>query len=408
MGISQHPFLYVDAFSGLSGDMFLGALVDLGYPVARLRSHVAALGVEGIRLRKRAVTRGGLAGVRIEVLTAHGQPHRGRREIRRILRQARLEPAVRGRALGVFESLIEVESRLHGLPPEKVHLHEVGALDALADVVGTLAALHDLGVEEIQSSPVNVGSGMVSCEHGELLVPAPATAALLRGVPVSGSGTGERTTPTGAALLRALATEFGPLPACRIDAIGYGAGSRDTPQPANLLRLMAGTRTGLAAAHPAGAPARLVELRCQVDDMDPRLFGHLMERLLAAGACDVYFAPIQMKKNRPGTLVVVLATETGAGDLGRILLDETTTLGYRWLPVERLERPRRHVRVRTPYGMVRIKVTEDEEAETVATPEYEDCRKLAARRGVPLRRVLDEARSAWLRKAGRARRRTAR
>jgi uncharacterized protein (TIGR00299 family) protein len=265
-----------------------------------------------------------------------------------------------------------------------------------------------MGVQEIHSSPVNVGSGTVSCAHGELPVPAPATAALLKGVPVYGSGDGERTTPTGAALLRALAAQFGPLPACRIDAVGYGAGSRDLSGPANLLRLLAGARPGVSPRPPAGGAARLVELRCQVDDMDPRLFGHLMERLLAAGACDVYFAPIQMKKNRPGTLVVVLATETEAGDLGRILLDETTTLGYRWLPVERYERPRRHVRVRTRYGMVRIKVTEDDGVETVATPEYEDCRKLAARRGVPLRRVLQEARSAWLRRAGRGRRRTGR
>jgi uncharacterized protein (TIGR00299 family) protein len=410
MGIARHPFLYVDAFSGVSGDMVLGALVDLGYPLARLARHIAGLGVDGIRLRKRAVTRGGLAAVQIEVRTADRQPHRGRREIRRILRQARLEPAVRRQALGIFESLIEVESRLHRLPPEKVHLHEVGALDALADVVGTVAALHDLGVREIHASAVNVGSGTVSCEHGELPVPAPAAAALLQGVPVfgAGAGAGERTTPTGAALLRFLATEFGPLPACRIDAIGHGAGTRDTPQRPNLLRLLAGQRPGIASALPAGNRARLVELRCQVDDMDPRLFGHLMERLLAAGARDVYFAPIQMKKNRSGTLVVVLATETGAGNLGRILLDETTTLGYRWLPVERLERPRRHDRVRTPFGMVRVKVTEDEEGETVATPEYEDCRELAGRRGVPLRRVLDEAKAAWLRKIGPARQRTGR
>ncbi|MFQ5720357.1 MAG: nickel pincer cofactor biosynthesis protein LarC, partial [Acidobacteriota bacterium] len=383
-------FLYVDAFSGVSGDMFLGALTDLGHPFSRLQADIAALGLDGIRLRRRRITRAGMAAVQVRVSCAADQPHRGRRELRRLLRQAALPPAVRRQALAVFERLIEVEARIHRILPEKVHLHEVGALDALADVVGTVAALQRLGVKEIRSSPVNVGSGTVACAHGTLPVPAPATAALLENVPIYGAGEGEKTTPTGAALLTTLATSFGPMPGAVITAIGHGAGQHEDAQRPNLLRLMGGDLTG----QPVPTPNALVELACEIDDMDPRLFGHLFDVLLAAGARDVHTAVIQMKKQRPGTHVTVLARPQDVITLGTILLDETTTLGYRIRPVERVERVRRHVTVRTRYGPVRLKVSGDDLAATVATPEYEDCRRLARKKKVPLRAVLAAARAA--------------
>ncbi len=397
MPLRRHPFLYVDPFSGASGDMFLGALVDLGYPFSRLREDVSALGLPGLTLRRRRVTRAGLAATQVKVQAAGGQPHRGRREIRGLLRRARLEPEVRHRALEVFEALIQAEARIHRIAPDRVHLHEVGALDALADVVGTVSALHALGVEEIVAGPVNVGSGTVACEHGVLPVPAPATAALLSHAPIYAAGEGELTTPTGAALLRALVSEHAPLPPALVEAVGHGAGSREVPGRPNLLRLLAGRRA--VAPDGAGRAGGTVEIRAQMDDADPRLLGHLMDRLLDDGALDVYFAPIQMKKNRPGVLVVILARREAAGALGRRLLDETPTLGYRVVAVERQERERRWEKVRTPYGSVRMKVADDDAGAPLATPEYEDCRRLAQARDIPLRRVLEAAAAAWSRRA---------
>ncbi len=392
------PYLYADPFAGASGDMFLGALVDLGYPFSRLRADVDALALDGLRLGRRRVTRGGLSAVRITVRCAPGQPHRGRRAIRSILRKARLDAEIRRRAGEVFDALIEVEANIHHQSVEQVHLHEVGALDALADVVGTVSALIHLGVKRLDAASVNVGSGTVACAHGTLPVPAPATADLLRGIPVHGRGDGERTTPTGAALLRILATAFGPLPPCVMTRTGYGAGLRDTDDLPNVLRLMGGDLPATPLGHSPDQGGGLMEIRSQIDDMDPRVFGYVCDRLLTAGARDVYLSPVQMKKGRPGTLIVILADRDRVGGLGTILLDETTTLGYRLVPVTRVERSRRHVRVKTPYGPVRMKVSDQGPGEPLATPEYEDCRTLARRRKVPLRRVLAAAVAAWERK----------
>ena len=387
--LPSYPFVYVDATAGASGDMFLGALLDLGYPLAHLRARLAALGVKGLSLGRSRVLRGGLTATRARVRTTHDAPHRGRREIRAILRGSRLDAAIRSRSLEVFERLIEVEAALHRLPPDRIHLHEVGALDALADVVGTVAALIEMDCREVVASPVNVGSGTVRAEHGVLPVPAPATLALLRGLPIVAEGAGEKTTPTGAALLATLASGFGPLPLVRVGAIGHGAGSREDADRPNILRLLGGERD----ASPGGA-IRLIEIRTQLDDLDPRIYGHLVDRLLAARARDVTLTPVQMKKGRPGTLVTVLARPEDRDRLGNILFDETTTLGYRVTTVDRVERRRRQVRVRTPWGTVRLKVADDKPWLALATPEYEDCRRLAERAGVPLRAVLEAARRA--------------
>lgn len=396
MAIPSFPFMYVDPFAGASGDMFLGALLDLGYPFPRLRQDVAALGLDGIRLTRRRVLRGGISAVKVGVTCAGAQPHRGRREIRTILRAAQLEPEIRRQAWDVFDAIIGVEAGIHRMSVDRVHLHEVGALDALADVVGTVSALAGLGVKEIHAAPVNVGSGAVECAHGILPVPAPATAALLHDIPQYGRGTGEYTTPTGAALLRILVHHFGQRPACVLNATGYGAGTRDDEDLPNVLRLMGGQRLGMSQAD--GSEATLVELRCQLDDLDPRVYGHLSQRLLDTGARDVYLSPVQMKKGRPGTLIVILCDAAEADTLGAILLDETPTMGYRMHTVRRVERPRRQERVATQYGAVRIKVSDSGPGEAVATPEYEDCRRLALRRRVPLRRVLAAAQEAWWKK----------
>ena len=410
MALPVLPYLYADPFAGASGDMFLGALVDLGYPFSHLRADVDALALDGLRLGRRRVTRGGLSAVRIAVHCAPGQPHRGRRAIQSVLRKARLDGTIRRQAMEVFDALIEVEANIHRQPAEQVHLHEVGALDALADVVGTVSALVHLGVKRLDAAPVNLGSGTVTCAHGVLPVPAPATAALLKGIPVLGRGEGERTTPTGAALLRVLATAFSSLPPCIMTHTGYGAGRRDTEDLPNVLRLMGGKLLPATLPSSPEPGNRLMEIRCQIDDMDPRIFGYLCECLLAAGARDVYLCPVQMKKGRPGTLVVILADGDRIGDLGTILLAETTTLGYRLIPVTRVERSRRHVRVKTPYGPVCMKVSDHGPGEPLATPEYEDCRTLASRHRVPLRRVLAAAVAAYGRQSasrrGGARRRS--
>lgn len=395
MALPILPYLYADPFAGASGDMFLGALVDLGYPFSRLRADVDALDLDGLRLGRRRVTRGGLSAVRISVHCAPGQPHRSRRAIQAVLRRARLDKAIRRRAGEVFDALIEVEAKIHHQPVEQVHLHEVGALDALADVVGTVSAFFHLGVERMDAGPVNLGGGTVTCAHGVLPVPAPATAVLLQGVPVLGQGNVERTTPTGAALLKILATAFGPLPPCIMTRTGYGAGRRDTEDLPNVLRLMGGDLLPATLAPSPDPGGGLMEIRCQIDDMDPRIFGYLCDRLLAAGARDVYLCPVQMKKGRPGTLIVILADRDRIGVLGTILLDETTTLGYRLAPVTRVERSRRHVQVTTPFGPVRMKVSDSGPGAPLATPEYEDCRALARRNRVPLRRVLAAAVAAW-------------
>ena len=394
MPVPKIPFLYADPCSGASGDMFLGALVDLGYPMPALRRAVASLGVEGIVLSRRRVTRGGISAVRLAVRCAPNQPHRGRREIRAILRRSRLDKAIRQRSWEVFEALIEVEARIHRLPADRVHLHEVGALAAVADVVGTVTALTDMGVPRLDTGPVNVGSGTVQCAHGILPVPAPATAALLTNVPVFSQGDGERTTPTGAALLKVLTDRFGPLPPCTLLSTGYGAGRRDGRDLPNVLRLMGGHVEDTGAVAGAGTGS-LVEIRTQIDDMDPRLHGYLCERLLEEGARDVYLCPVYMKKGRPGTLVVILSAADRAENLGGILLEETTTLGYRLTPVTRVERPRRLVPVTTPYGKVRVKVADEDSSEPLVTPEYEDCRKLARKHHKPLRTILAAALAGW-------------
>lgn len=397
---------YLDCASGASGDMLLGALVDLGLPLEALRGELARLPLGGYRLEARRVVRAGLAATKVDVILedppghhAHGHGHEhgpehghhGLAEILDLIDRSTLEPRIRERAQALFRRLGEAEARVHGTPVEAVHFHEVGAVDSIVDVVGATVGLAWLGVDRFAASPLNVGSGTVTIAHGTYPVPPPATTRLLEGVPAYGAGDGELLTPTGALLVTGHATAYGPLPAMTIEGTGHGAGGRDTPGRPNVLRLIVGRE---AERSEPGAGAVLV-LETAVDDMPPQLCGPLVERLLAAGALDVYLTPVQMKKGRPGLLVTVLAEPSRREAAEEVLFAETTTLGLRWQAWERTVLEREQVSVDTPYGTVRVKVGRRGARVYNAHPEFEDCRAAAEERGVPVKEVLAAAQAAW-------------
>ena len=383
--------LHFDCFRGAAGDMIVGALVDLGADGKGVIRGIDRLGLPGLQVSFRSVLRGGLAATQFVVEAPGPHPHRGLGEIRRLLGSSGLPAGVREAALKVFERLCGVEARLHGVDIDEVHLHEVGAADAIADVVGAALALHELGPEEITVAPLPLGSGQVEAEHGTLPVPAPATLELLRGCPVRGGPVeGELVTPTGAAILTTVANRFGPLPEMRVEGSGFGAGSHDPPRVANVLRVVQGER--LATGAEAG---EVVVMEANIDDMSPEGLGHVMERLLTAGARDVFFTSVQMKKNRPGVLVTCLADEARSIDLGRLLFRETTTLGVRYHRARRWELPREMKSVSTPYGPVTVKIARLDDSVVRISPEYEDCRRAALEHGV----TLEQVRAAALRAA---------
>jgi pyridinium-3,5-bisthiocarboxylic acid mononucleotide nickel chelatase len=380
--------LYLDCFSGISGDMFLGALVDLGVEPARLRSGLGKLAVGGYTLSASRVHRAGLTGTKVEVELARArQPERRLRDISRIIGKSGLSPEVRRRALEVFETLVAAEARVHRVPKERVHLHEVGAVDAIVDIVGTMIGMETLGWPRVVCSPLHVGRGMVTMEHGTFPVPGPATAEILKGTPCYATHVeGELVTPTGAALATTLATEFGPLPPMRVRTIGYGAGTKQFDRHPNLLRAFLGDFLD----EPVLRETVLV-LETTIDDMNPQLYGHLMDRLFEAGALEVFYTPIQMKKNRPGTLVTIICPEPKLDAVTAVVFRETTTIGFRYLPMGRIELARRIEEVKTPYGPVRMKVSVYNGRIVQATPEYEDCRRAALRTGTPLKDVQRKA-----------------
>jgi len=377
---------YLDAFSGISGDMLVGALADAGADQAALASALESLGA-GAEVRFETASRAGIRATRFQVETVGTEPaSRHLPEILALIEAAPLPPRARENAAKVFRRLGEVEAAIHQVPLEEVHFHEVGAVDSIADIVGACLGLELLGVEAVYSSPLNLGSGAVASEHGLLPVPAPATAELVRGFPVYARGPEvELTTPTGAALATTLAAGFGPLPPLRVTAVGYGAGARDFREQANLLRVLIGDATAATEA-----PAVAV-LEANIDDSTPEVLGYAVERLLAAGALDVTLTPQVMKKNRPGTLLTVLSRPEDQESLARLVFQETSTLGLRISTAERRLQARRVVEVETPHGKVRMKVSE----EGHYTPEYEDCRRLAQASGTPLREIIAEANFAY-------------
>lgn len=371
---------YLDAFSGISGDMTVGALLDAGANANGLIEALGALGL-GASYTVEKTKRRGIAATRFIVGAGETKAHRHLPHIEKIIQAAPLPDAVKANAVAVFRRLGEAEAAVHGVPVEKVHFHEVGAVDSISDIVGACWAAHDLGIEEIHLSPVNVGGGTVNTEHGVLPVPAPATASLLAGKPIYSRGPElELTTPTGAALGVTLGKSFGPLPALAIESIGYGAGARDFPEHANVLRAIVGE------ARRASEALTITVIEANIDDSTPELLGYAMERLFDAGALDVTFQPAFMKKNRPATLLRVLARPEDALPLTRIVFAETSTLGVRTWAAERTVQARDVMTVETPYGTVRVKVSGDNRS-----PEYEDCRKLALQHNVPLKAVMAAA-----------------
>ncbi len=383
---------YFDCFSGAAGDMILGALLHAGVPLDVLREAVARLRLPDVTLIAAQVSRGGLAATHVRIATGEDPPHRHLPDILRIVEQAAFPPLVSQRIQRVFTRLAEAEAAVHGISPDKVHFHEVGAVDAIVDIVGACVGLDALGLERLICSPLPTGSGTVRCAHGILPIPAPATAELLRGVPLADCDEpGELTTPTGAAVLTTLADSFGPPPAMRITSIGYGAGTRDNGARPNVIRLLVGD----SETRPADEEDRVVVLETQVDDTTGQTVGFALERLLQAGALDVYTVPIMMKKGRPGHLLTVLCRPAEAVALEDILFAETTTLGVRQYECLRHKLARAEETVSTRFGPVRVKVARRADHVLRAWPEFEDCAALAREHGVPLRTVQDAALAAW-------------
>ena len=380
---------YFDCFSGASGDMILGALVDAGLPVARLQTMIAGL-VPGVGFSSEQVQRGAFTGTRVHVqIDERAHPHRRLPDIQAILDRADLAEKVRADAGRIFRRLAEAEAKAHGRAPEEIHFHEVGALDAIADVVGACWGIRELGLERIHVSPINLGSGFIHGAHGRMPVPAPGTAALLIGVPAYGSDIlAELTTPTGAAILTTLASTHGPMPLMTLERVSYGAGQRDLREQPNLLRLMIG-ETDDSPDHDVVAL-----LEASIDDMNPQFFEPLLDRLFEAGALDAFLAPVIMKKSRPGNTLTVLAEPAKAEILATVILANSTTFGVRSHTVTRWKLPRDFITVTTSYGTVRVKRGWQGGRIIILSPEFDDCRRLAQTAGVPIRLVYEEAREA--------------
>lgn len=429
---------YLDCFSGASGDMFLGALLDLGLPLDGLRAALGSLAIEYGTVSSERVLRSGISATkfrlhehvpaaaaqpagRAEQEHSHGgsrhdhhhhrhahhdhehgghyhggdadhaAPHHSLRQIAGFIELSALSREGKDRAIHLFSRLGEAEAAIHDMPIEQIHLHEVGALDSIVDIVGVVHGMEWLRVDRVVSSPLNVGSGTVKCAHGTFPVPAPATARLLRDVPIySGVVASELVTPTGALLVTEYADTFGALPMMRARSVGYGAGEKDFLKHPNVLRILVGEDDASQSAD------LVVVLECEIDDMNPQLFGPLMDRLQQAGALDVFYAPVQMKKNRPGTLVSVIARPGDRDALTGLLFAETTTIGVRYQEVRR-ECLEREIRiVETPVGPIRFKIASRNGRVLNASPEFDDCARAAEERGLPIKEVQAVATKAWL------------
>ncbi len=383
--------LYLDCFSGISGDMFLGTLIDLGLDLELLNRELAGLGENAHRVSAREVTRGGLRGIHCEVHAGTGKGLNNLPAIEAALGDSRLADAVKERSRNIFRSLAATEGELHGKDPEEIHFHELGAVDTLVDVVGACIGLEALEIEKLLCSPLNLGSGTVKAEHGTLPVPSPAAAALLRGRSVYSSGLkGELVTPTGAAVVAALAEESSTFPPMAVDRIGYGAGTREYADHPNLLRGFLGDLKEASIRE-----ERVVVIETTIDDMNPQNYVHLMDRLFEDGAREVFLTPVIMKKNRPGTLVTIIVPGDKMQVVTRRIFEETTTIGFRFKETDRIELEQRIVPVSTRFGRIGVKASSYQGEVMQATPEFDDCRRAARDRRVPLKQVQEEALAAY-------------
>jgi uncharacterized protein (TIGR00299 family) protein len=381
---------YFDCFSGASGDMILGALIDAGLSPRRLREELKRLQIPAVHLRVRKVLKRGISGTQVIVEGSERRSHRNLREVLQIVRRSRVETEVKEKSEEVFKRIASVEAKIHQIPEEEVHFHELGGLDSVVDIVGSVWGIRALGIDKIHVSKVNVGGGFVKCEHGILPVPAPATLSLMKGKPIYSSGVErELLTPTGAALLTTLGSEFGSMPRIHVERIGYGAGRDDLPHP-NLLRLIVGTSESTSGKETVAV------IETNIDDMNPQLYDYVMEKLLTMEVLDVFITPILMKKNRPGHLLTVICPSGKLPSVAKFLFNETTTLGLRWHEEEREKTDREILPFQTKYGRVRFKLARWEGRVVNLSPEYDDCKRLALERGVPLKEVFEEARRVGL------------
>jgi uncharacterized protein (TIGR00299 family) protein len=387
---------YFDCFSGISGDMILGALVDGGVAIEVLRAELEKLNLPGYEITALKVMRSGISATKVHVcLDETEQPARHLSDIRNIIEASKLSPPVKQKSISIFERLASVEAKVHGTTPDRVHFHEVGAVDALVDIVGSVIGLEKLGITSLVGSPVNVGSGTVETGHGMLPVPAPATAELLAGVPSYGSSTPfELATPTGAAILSTLASSFGPMPHMRVSRIAHGAGGRDLSDRPNVLRLFIGEP---AADYNEDSS---VIIETNIDDMNPQVYDYLIEKIMKQGAQDAYLTPIIMKKGRPAILLSVLTDKQSSDAVLDIIFRETTSIGVRIREVERKKLEREIREVDTLFGKVRIKISKRGDEIFTITPEYDDCRRIAEEKQVPLKTVIEEAKSRFSRRDG--------
>jgi uncharacterized protein (TIGR00299 family) protein len=378
--------LYFDCFAGASGDMILGAMVAAGVEPGYLREQLSLLPVTGFKIDFETVNRSGLSATYARVETAPEHKHRHLSDIRQIIEGAALSVAVKERAVQIFTRLAEAEARVHNEPVDHVHFHEVGALDAIVDVVGAAICFDALQIDRFICSPLHVGSGMVKMAHGQFPVPPPAVTELLRGVPFYTTDIkGELLTPTGAAIITTVCSEYGPVPRITTEASGYGAGTREYTDFPNVLRVLVGETENTGAID-----ERLWMLETNLDDASPQIIGHVMERVLESGALDCFFTPAQMKKNRPGVLLSVLCGPGEKETVMKLLFTETTTLGIRSYEVTRRALQRSVVRVETPYGPIDVKVAHLDGRVVNEMPEFEQCRQAAANANVPLK-VVEEA-----------------
>ena len=388
--------LYFDCFAGASGDMICGALIDAGADVNELQAQLASLGLSGYRINVERVKRSGIAATKFNVAVDEAsQPHRHLKDISEIINRSTLSDLTRRRALRAFELLADAEAHVHATTRDRIHFHEVGAVDSIIDTVGAMIGFELLGVERFFASALRVGHGTVKAAHGLMPVPAPATAELLRDIPVyAGDLEGEFVTPTGAAIIASLCEAFGPLPEMKITKTGYGAGTRNPQGFPNALRVMLGEPAGEGRSS-ARLEEPLVVIETNIDDMNPQAFGFVMDRAFALGALDVFLTATQMKKSRPGVMLTILCEPVARETIMEMLLRETTTLGVRYYEARRRVLARTLETVETRYGQVRVKVARDGERTLHFQPEYEDCALRARQLGVPVIEVQSAASAAY-------------
>jgi uncharacterized protein (TIGR00299 family) protein len=377
--------IYFDCFSGISGDMILGCLLDLGVPLESLSEELAKLKVKNYTLDARKLVKRNISATKLNVEVGQEKAHRTYPVIEGIIRESGLNSRIQDQATRIFFRLAEAEARVHGTSLDEIHFHEVGAVDAIVDVVGTCIGIEWLGVDRIFSSPLNLGKGLVKGSHGVMPVPAPATAELLKGIPVySNEADGELVTPTGAAILSTLCHGFGHMPRIVVQAVGYGAGTRDYPDRPNVLRGFLGELvTGSAGREQRGTQETVLLIEANIDDMNPQIYGHLQEKILGLGALDFSICPVQMKKNRPGILLSIVSPRELLDTVCRVLFEETTTLGIRYYEAGRRVLEREVEQFETKWGTVSVKVSRLDGKIMNFAPEYEDCRKLASQHHVP-------------------------